>query len=613
MNEIQKRLERLREKMKEHQVDACLVETADFHQSEYVGDYFKSREYLSGFTGSAGTLVVMEREAALWTDGRYFVQAAGELEGTGIRLMRSGQEGVPSVLEYLEQKMENGSCLGFDGRTVSAAWGQMARRRLRKKEIYVNGQLDLPGEVWENRPPLSARPAWVLDLSYAGIGAEKKLDDLRRQMKEEGADVHILMSLDDIAWLLNLRGDDVKNNPVALAYLILWEDRAKLFINRTILEGKAYPKSEHSEETAADYLENLGIEICPYNDFYETAGQLQGKVILLEKEKVNDGLLNRVAGQNQILDRMNPTSLSKAVKNPVEIEHMKEAHVKDGAAVTRFIYWLKHEASETMARGGTVDEVEAAEKLEEFRKEQEGYLGPSFDTISAYGSNGAMCHYSAKKDSCACLEPRGFYLVDSGGQYYEGTTDITRTIVMGPLTEEQRMHFTLVLVSMLRLGAAKFLYGCRGLTLDYAAREPLWRYGLDFNHGTGHGVGYLLNVHERPNRICFRIKDNLKENAVLEDGMITSDEPGLYIEGSHGIRTENLILCKKEEKNSFGQFMGFEYLTWAPIDLEGIDCRYMTEGDRQLLNEYHRQVYEKISPFLPEEERAWLKSATAEV
>lgn len=613
MNEIQKRLERLREKMKEHQVDACLVETADFHQSEYVGDYFKSREYLSGFTGSAGTLVVLAQEAALWTDGRYFVQAARELEGSEIRLMRSGQEKVPDVLKYLEEKIKEGGCLGFDGRTVSAAWGQMARKRLEKKNIHVNGQLDLPGEVWADRPSLSARPAWILDVSYAGAGAEEKLKDLRAQMKKEGAGVHILTALDDIAWLLNLRGDDVKNNPVALAYFILWEDQAKLFINRKILEGKAYPKSEYNEETAADYMENLGIEICPYEDFYDAAGRLQGQTILLEKEKVNDGLWNRIAGQNQILDRMNPTSFTKAVKNPVETAHMKKAHIKDGVAVTRFIYWLKHTVGNGTDEGEGIDEIQAAEKLESFRKEQEGYLGPSFDTISAYGANGAMCHYSAKKGSCACLKPEGFYLVDSGGQYYEGTTDITRTIVLGPLTDEQRMHFTLVLVSMLRLGAAKFLYGCRGLTLDYAAREPLWKYGLDFNHGTGHGVGYLLNVHERPNRICFRVKDSLKENAVLEEGMITSDEPGLYIEGSHGIRTENLLLCKKEEKNSFGQFMGFEYLTWVPIDLEGIDCRYMTEEDRKLLNDYHRQVYEKISPFLPEEERAWLQNATAQV
>ena len=606
--QIEKRLGRLRQAMKRHGVNACLVETADFHQSEYVGTYFKSREYLSGFTGSAGTLVVTEQEARLWTDGRYFVQAAGELEGTEIRLMRSGQEGVPGVLEYLEEAMEEGSCLGFDGRTVSAAWGELARRRLQKKKIRFAGELDLAGEVWEDRPALSARPAWVLDTAYAGVSAEEKLKSLRRQMKEEGASVHLLISLDDIAWLLNLRGDDVKNNPVALAYLMVWEDQAKLFINPDILKGKTASGADPCRETAEEYIRGLGIEICPYNDFYEAAGQLQGEVILLEKEKVIDALWSRVAGNNRILDRMNPTSAAKAVKNPVEVENLRKAHLKDGVAVTRFIYWLKHEG----VRNGT-DEIEAAQKLEEFRKEQEGYLGPSFDTISAYGSNAAMCHYSAKEGSCALLKPEGFYLVDSGGQYYEGTTDITRTIVLGPLTHEQKKHFTLVLVSMLRLAASRFLYGCRGLTLDYAAREPLWNYGLDFNHGTGHGVGYLLNVHERPNRICFRVKDSLKENAVLEEGMVTSDEPGLYIEGSHGIRTENLILCRKDEKNAFGQFMRFEYLTWVPIDLEGIDTQFMTERDRQLLNEYHRQVYEKISPCLPPEEQKWLKDATAAV
>lgn len=596
-NVIRQRLDRLRLAMDQRKIDAYLVETADFHQSEYVGEYFKSRAYLSGFTGSAGTLVVMKEEAALWTDGRYFVQAAGELEGTGIRLMRSGQEGVPGVLEFLEQALPCKGSLGFDGRTVSAAWWEQAKARLEKKQVRLVGDLDLAGEIWENRPPLSARPVWILEEKYAGVGAEEKLENLRRQMREAGAQVHILTSLDDIAWLLNLRGDDVRNNPVFLSYFILWQDKAELFVNERILDQKA-----------EEYLRNLGVEICPYESFYQRAGQIQGEVILLERDGVNAALINCVAEKNQILDRMNPTSASKAVKNPVEIRNMKAAHLKDGTAVTRFIFWLKGEGVKKGA-----DEITAAEKLEDFRREQEGYLGPSFDTISAYGANAAMCHYSAKEDSKAVLKPEGFYLVDSGGQYYEGTTDITRTIVLGPLTQEQKMHFTLVLASMLRLGASKFLSGCRGVTLDYVAREPLWRRGLDFNHGTGHGVGYLLNVHERPNRISFRVKDSLKDNAVLQEGMITSDEPGIYIEGSHGIRTENLVLCRKEEKNQFGQFLGFEYLTWVPIDREGIDLAYLTEGDIALLNEYHRQVYEKIGPRLPENERTWLKEATAPI
>ncbi len=627
MNEIQGRLERLRQAMKANGADAYLVETADFHQSEYVGAYFKSREYLSGFTGSAGTLLVMEQEALLWTDGRYFVQAARELEGSGIKLMRSGEEGVPEPMEYLEENLPAGGYIGFDGRTVNAAWGEKAAARLEKKQIRFLGELDLAGEVWENRPPLSANPAWALDVQYAGVEAAQKLQNLREQMKKAGAGVHILTSLDDIAWLLNLRGDDVRNNPVALAYLMVRMDGAKLFVNRKILQGKAYLYMDNIQKTTEAYLQELGIEICPYQDFYQSAGQLQGETILLEKEKVNFALWGCVSGNNRIIDRMNPTSVSKAVKNPVEQENMRQAHLKDGTAVTRFIYWLKHEGcAGTAAAGygaasengggqlsGCLDEVGAAKKLEEFRKEQEGYLGPSFNTISAYGANAAMCHYHAAEGNCAVLKPEGFYLVDSGGQYYQGTTDITRTIALGPLTDEQKKHFTLVLASMLRLGAAKFLYGCRGLTLDYVAREPLWNYGLDFNHGTGHGVGYLLNVHERPNRISFRIKTDLKENAVLEEGMVTSDEPGIYIEGSHGIRTENLILCRKDEKNQFGQFMRFEYLTWVPIDLEAVDLEYLSERDVELLNEYHRQVYEKIGPRLPEKERQWLREATAAV
>ena len=594
-SEIRQRLGRLRLVMEENGIDAYLVETADFHQSEYVGDYFKSRAYLSGFTGSAGTLLVGRQEAALWTDGRYFVQAAGQLEGTGIKLMRSGQEGVPTVLEFLEQNLPQGGTLGFDGRTVSGAWWEKARERLGRKQIKLEGNLDLAGQVWEDRPPLSARPVWILDEKYAGKSAAEKLKELRRQMMKEGADVHILTSLDDIAWLLNLRGDDVKYNPVFLANLVLEQEQARLFVNRQILAGEP-----------EEYLQKLGVEIQPYEAFYDDAGRLEGRNILLERDGVNAALLSRVSGKNRILDRINPTAQAKAVKNPVEMENMRRAHLKDGTALTRFIYWLKTEGVKSGA-----DEISAAKKLEKFRREQEGYLGPSFDTISAYGANAAMCHYAPKEETKALLKPEGFYLVDSGGQYYEGTTDVTRTIVLGPLTDEQRMHFTLVLASMLRLGAAQFLSGCRGVTLDYAAREPLWNYGLDFNHGTGHGVGYLLNVHERPNRISFRVGDSLKDNAVLQEGMITSDEPGIYIEGSHGIRTENLILCRKEEKNQFGQFLGFEYLTWVPIDRDGIDPAYLSERDKKLLNEYHRQVYEKIGPRLPLAERQWLEEATA--
>lgn len=325
----------------------------------------------------------------------------------------------------------------------------------------------------------------------------------------------------------------------------------------------------------------------------------------MEEERVNYAILRSLHASNQILNRLNPTVLAKAVKNPVEIENMKKAHIKDGVVMARFIRWMKENAGKI-----PMDELSVQEKLDGMRKEAEGSLGLSFDTISAYGSHGAMCHYSATKETNITIQPKGFYLVDSGGQYYEGTTDITRTIAMGPLTQEEKEHFTLVLISMLRLGAVKFLSGARGLTLDYAARQVFWDRGLNFNHGTGHGVGYLLNVHERPVGIRWKLVKERMDSCVLEPGMVTSNEPGLYMEGSHGIRTENLMLCVKDEKNEYGQFLRFEYLTYVPIDLDGIEKSLMSERDVNLLNQYHSQVYEKLSPYLDEEEKRWLKKAT---
>lgn len=374
-------------------------------------------------------------------------------------------------------------------------------------------------------------------------------------------------------------------------------DEVRLFINEAVLNDEI-----------CGYLESMGVVILPYNDIYKEAGALQGEKVLFEREKGNYALYQAMAAQNEIIDRMNPTSEAKAKKNPVEVENEKKAHIKDGIAVTRFMYWLKHQIGKE-----TITEMSASEKLEGFRKEQEGYIEPSFNTISAYGPNAAMCHYSATEESNAVLDAKSFYLVDSGGQYYEGTTDITRTIALGELTAEEKEHFTLVLISMLRLQAVRFLYGCRGLSLDYVAREPFWSRGLNFDHGTGHGVGYLSSVHERPNGIRFKMVPERCDNGILEEGMITSDEPGLYIEGKHGIRTENLILCKKDEKNEYGQFMKFEFLTFVPIDVDAVDKNLMTERDVELFNAYHKEVYEKISPYLEGDEKEWLKKVTAAI
>lgn len=416
-------------------------------------------------------------------------------------------------------------------------------------------------------------------------------------MKENKASVHVLTSLDDIVWLLNIRGNDIPCNPVVLSYLVLTETEGHLFI-----QEKALSKEVKS------YLQGLGMEIHSYDSVYDFVSEIKGETILLEKGHVNYTIFQSLAGDNTIIDMVNPAALMKAIKNPTEMENIRKAHIKDGVAVTKYIYWLKKNIGKI-----PMDELSVAEKLESLRKEQEGYIEPSFETISAYGPNAAMCHYQPTEEDFAQLKPEGFYLVDSGGQYYEGTTDITRTIAVGPLTEEQKEHFTVTAMGTLRLGNAKFLHGCASVNLDYLARGAFWERGLDFNHGTGHGVGYLLNVHERPNGVRWKVSPERVKDEIFEEGMLTSDEPGIYIEGSHGIRTENLMLCRKAEKNQYGQFMKFEFVTFVPIDLDAIDTKYMAEKDVELLNNYHKDVYEKISPYLNEEEKEWLKEATRPV
>ncbi len=594
MNE---KLEALRKLMATRQIDAYLIPSSDFHESEYLGEYFKCRRFLTGFTGSAGTAVVTAQEAGVWTDGRYFVQAAKQLEGSGFKLQKMDEEGVPTIEEYLEEVLPEGGVLGFDGRVVNSRMGKDLEERLEAKKITFAYEEDLIGEIWPDRPALPQAPVWILEEKYTGKSAAQKITELREAMKKERATVHVLTTLDDLVWLLNIRGNDVPHNPVVLSYGVVTGDAFILFIDERKLSLQV-----------SSYLEGLGVTIKPYNDIYEFIKTFRNERVLLESSRINYAIRKNLDTSNRVIDRMNPEVMAKAVKNPTEIENERRAHIKDGVAVTRFMYWLKKNIGQI-----PMTEISAAQYLEELRRQQEGYLESSFNTISAYRDNAAMCHYSATPESNKALEARGLYLVDSGGQYYEGTTDITRTMALGPVTDQEREHFTLVAMSMLRLGHAKFLHGCRGLSLDYIARQPLWERGLNYNHGTGHGIGYLLNVHERPNGIRYKTVPERMDGAVIEEGMICSDEPGIYIEGSHGIRTENLIVCKKAEKNEYGQFMEFEYLTFVPIDLDALDVTLMEPRDIRYLNEYHRQVYEKISPYLPEEERQWLREVTREV
>lgn len=594
---IKQKLNALRILMKEKKIDAYLVPTDDFHGLEYVGDYFKCRKYITGFTGSAGTAIITQDMAGLWTDGRYFIQAADQLRDTTIELFKSGEPGVPTVHQFLNDKLEEGMCLGFDGRTVSAREAEELQELLQEKHITFSVNDDLIGEIWEDRPVLSCEPVMELDVRWTGKSRADKIAEIREQMKAKEADTFILTSLDDIAWLLNIRGNDIHCCPVVLSYLVMMENELRLYANAAAF----------SEEIRSN-LEADGVKIYPYDDVYSYVQSISSdKKVLLSRANVNSRLVSNIPSEVTILDEPNLTLLPKAVKNKTEMENERIAHIKDGIAVTKFIHWLKKNVTRT-----TITELSAAEKLYQFRSEQEHFLGESFDPIIAYGTHAAIVHYSATEATDIPLEARGMVLADTGGHYLEGTTDITRTIVLGPVTAKEKKFFTAVLRGNLNLAAAKFKYGCTGLNLDYLARGPLWELGEDYNHGTGHGVGYLLNVHEGPN--SFRWK-NLPGNPapVLEEGMITSDEPGYYLENEFGIRHENLVLCKKAEKTSFGQFMCFEPLTMVPFDLEGINPEEMTERERKLLNDYHQKVYTTISPYLDEEEKEWLKQATREI
>ena len=591
---IQKRLEALRSEMKKRGITVYVVPTSDFHQSEYVGEYFKARKYMTGFTGSAGTAVITMKEAGLWTDGRYFIQAAAQLEGSGVTLFRMGEEGVPKVEEYVEEQLEKGGCIGFDGRVMDAKAGKKYAEIAEKKEGSLYVTEDLVDIIWTERPSLPAHKVWILEQEYAGMSTEEKLSQVREQMKQEGADVHILASLYDIAWLLNLRGDDIDHVPVFLSFVAVEEKKTTLFINQEILEDKV-----------KKYLKDNQIQVEDYEKIYAYAENLKDHKVLMSLEEVNYRIAENVQKHSQIVDAPNPSLLLKSIKNETELENTRIAHLKDAVAVTKFMYWLK-----TNIGKKEITEISASDYLEELRKEQEHFLDVSFDTICAYGANAAMMHYSASEESNAVLKPEGFLLVDSGGHYLEGTTDITRTFALGELSHEQKKHFTAVCRSNLNLANAKFLYGCSGINLDILARGPLWDMGIDYRCGTGHGVGHILNVHEGPNGFRWKIVQERNDSGKLEAGMITTDEPGVYLEGAYGIRLENELICVKDEKNEYGQFMKFENITYVPMDLDAILPAEMTFRAKQELNEYHQMVYEKISPYLNEEERIWLKEYT---
>ncbi len=595
---ISERIQNLRALMVQNNVHGYVIPTSDFHESEYVGEYFKTRTFMSGFTGSAGTLVVTLKDAGLWTDGRYFIQAARQLSDTGITLYKMGEEGVPSIEDFLLSSLEEGNTLGFDGRVMNTKLGLKFKDKLSAKNISIFYDKDLVHEIWEDRSALPKEPVFLLEEKYSGKSTKLKLEAVRAEMSKSQATVHIISTLDDIAWLFNIRGNDVTHNPVVLSYAVITETKAYLFADMDKFSAEII-----------NSLVNDGVALKDYFEIYEFVKTFSAnETVLLDTNKVNYAIYHNLNKEIKVIDKQNPTVLFKAVKNSIEIENLRKSHIKDGVAFTKFMYWLKNNIGKI-----EMTELSASDYLEDRRKEQDGFIELSFDTICAYNANAAMMHYSATEESHAVLKPEGLLLVDSGGQYFEGTTDITRTMILGEISDEIKKHFTAVLRSMINLASAKFLHGCIGLNLDILARGPIWDMDLDYKCGTGHGVGYLLNVHEAPNGFRWKKVPERDDGCVLEEGMVTTDEPGIYIEGSHGIRTENELVCHKGVKNEYGQFMYFEHITFAPIDLDGIDPSLMTVKEKTLLNEYHQEVYAKLSPYLTNEEAEWLKIYTREI
>ena len=593
--QVTEKIAAFRARMKDENFAVVIVPTADSHASEYIADYFKTRQWLSGFTGSAGTLVVGEKEAALFVDGRYFIQAERQIAGSGITLMRMGTAGTPKLEEYLTALLHENDALGVDFGVVSEKFAENMRETAAKCGALLRDTGDWFGDLWKDRPPMPQEKAFILDEQYAGQSVQSKVSAIRKAMAERGAQLHVLNVLDDIAWVLNVRGGDVLNTPVVMSYLVIGQKHVNWFVDETKVD-------DAMRKTLADE----GVNVRGYDEIIPALKGLEPDVkVLADASRLTAALMNALE-KAEIIRAENPSTMMKAIKNDVELDNLRRAHVKDGVAVTRLMYWLKQNVGKI-----PMTEISVSDKLLALRQEQEHFISPSFNTICAYRANAAMMHYSATPESDAKLEPRDLLLIDSGGQYLEGTTDITRTFALGPVTDEQKKHFTAVLCSMLNLANAKFLQGMTGIGLDILARGPIWDMGIDYRCGTGHGVSYLMSVHEGPNSFRWHKSPTRAEDTVQEPGMVTTDEPGVYIEGSHGIRTENELVCRKLEENEYGQFLGFETITCAPIDLDAVIPEQMSPRQRGWLNDYHGFVRETLLPLMQDDdERAWLRHAT---
>ena len=585
---INNRIAALRAHIAQEQIQAFIIPSTDPHLSEYVAPHWQSREWISGFTGSAGTVVVTAKDAGLWTDSRYFLQAARQLEGTCITLYKEMLPETPNIPEFLSAHLQEGDCVGIDGKMFSAEEVEHLQKELKKSGIRIKSIADPMQLLWTDRPAMPLAPAFVYDTKYAGMSFTEKLPAVRQAMEAARADSLLLSALDEIAWLLNIRGNDVHCNPVVVSYLLIEKDKVNYFIQ----PQKVTPE-------LAEYFSANGISVHPYEEIGHYLNSFNAHSILMNPAKTNYAIYSAIRPGCLIINGASPVALLKAIRNKQEIAGIHAAMQRDGVALVKFLKWL-----DEAVPAGKETEISVDKKLHTFRAAQPLYMGESFDTIAGYKEHGAIVHYEATPETDVTLKPEGFLLLDSGAQYLDGTTDITRTIALGPLTEEEKTDYTLILKGHIALAMAVFPEGTRGAQLDVLARMPIWKERMNYLHGTGHGVGHFLNVHEGPQSI------RMNENPVaLQPGMVTSNEPGVYKAGSHGIRTENLVLTVLAGEGMFGKYLKFETLTLCPICRKGIIKELLTAEEIGWLNDYHRTVYEKLSPDLNYDEREWLKEA----
>ncbi len=598
MKTVNERIAEMRALMKEKNIDIYYIPNEDDHLSEeYTATYFQCKSYISGFSGEAGCVIITQDFAGLWTDGRYFTQAENELKGTCVELMRLRQPGVLDPLDFLVQNVKEGGVVGFDGRVVSAENVKNISSQLKKKNVTIHMDEDLAGLVWSQRPIMPTDPIYILEKKYTGQTAKERIDIVREEMKKKNTDVLVLTKLEDPCWLLNVRGNDIECTPVAYAFALVTSTKVNYYID----EKKV-------DEKIKKYFKENGVSLRPYLALADDLKKLKNKTVWADLNSLNAKLYTSLDTSNIVLNAPSPIVLMRAIKNSVEIKNTKKAHIKDGVAVVKFIYWLKQNKGSK-----DLTELSAQNELYRLREEQKDYIEPSFGTISAYGPNGAMMHYAATEKKFSKCKGKGFLLVDSGGTYKDGTTDITRTIALGELTEEEKMLYTLVLKGHVALNQAKFLYGTTGNNLDILARGPMWNVNIDYQCGTGHGVGHVLGVHEGPHGIRWGMPVKGRNSAPLEAGMIVTNEPGVYLPHKLGIRIENELLVVKDKKNFYGQFLKFEQLTWVPYEREAIDSKYLSDQEIVWINQYHAQVYENISPYLNREEKKWLKTVTSPI